>query len=232
MHVNRTTPARVARATWVAAIALTVLGPLHALARHATADGRADLDLPLTRLWAEPAAELLRPLLGWSDPDTVYLTYGKLWFPVLALATATAWLVYRYRRPRGFEAAAWWVALTGYVVITLSAFGDYWTPYLEESFLFLGVPGLLLTALASTALGITLLRRGFRPRSTGWLLAGFVPLFVAAVQVTSMGNALLVLVWAWALAGRRLLTGPAGTDTGAAATTDRAGTQPRAAELR
>ena len=43
----------IGRAAWVSAWATLALGQLHALARHATEDGRSDLDLPLTKVWAE-----------------------------------------------------------------------------------------------------------------------------------------------------------------------------------
>jgi hypothetical protein len=42
----------------------TVADQLHALARFRTGNGRYDLDLPLTRAWAEPATRALKPLLA------------------------------------------------------------------------------------------------------------------------------------------------------------------------
>lgn len=190
------------RAAVAAAVAGTAVAPVHALSRYATADGRADLDSPLVRWWAEPAAEWLAPLLTWSGPDTVYLTYGKLWLPVLALTTAAAVGVRRGRQPRGLERMAWPVALAGLVLLTASTFGTYWTPWLEHSFLFLGVPGLLVGLLGGSLLGVALLRRRFRPRATGWLLALWVPAFVGLSSVLAFGAGLLPMVWAWALAGR------------------------------
>ena len=44
------------RLAFLAACVGTVLGPLHALARFATSDGSGDLDSPLVRWWAVPAA--------------------------------------------------------------------------------------------------------------------------------------------------------------------------------
>jgi hypothetical protein len=194
----------IVRFTWVMAIVATVVGELHALARHATADGKADLDLPLTRAWAVPAARALRPLLDWSDPDTVYVTYGKIWLPVFAAFTACAFVVRAHRHPHGFEKWAWRVALAGYVIATLSVLGDYWTPWLDQSFVALTIPGLLLTLIGSTSLGIVLLRRGFRPRVSAWLLVLVIPLVFGIAQVTSLGNAILPVLWAWAIAGRRI----------------------------
>lgn len=194
----------IAKLALYTAIIGTVVGELHALARHATVDGQSDLELPLTEAWAVPAADALRPLLDWADPDTVYLTYGKIWLPVFVAFTLAALVVHQNRRPTGFEKWAWRVALSGYVIATASTFGDYYTPYLDESFLFLGVPGLMLTAVGSTLLGIALLKNRFRPRVTSLLLVGFIPLFIGIGMVTSLGNAVLPVIWAWVFAVRRV----------------------------
>jgi hypothetical protein len=60
------------------------------------------------------------------------------------------------------------------------------------------VPGLVLTMLGSTVLGITLLIRGSAPRLPALLLALVIPLAWLILQATSLGNAVLPL----------LLTGP------------------------
>jgi hypothetical protein len=192
----------VARFAWAMAWIATVVGELHALARHATEDGKADLNLPLTRAWAVPAADLLKPLLNWASPDTVYLTYGKIWLPVFLSFTLAAFVVHRRRRPVGFETWAWRITLTGYVIATLSVFGDYYTPWIDQSFLFLTLPGLLVSSVGSTMLGIALLRNHFQPRVTAWLLLLWIPLLFGITQITSMGNAVLPAIWAWAIAIR------------------------------
>jgi hypothetical protein len=192
----------VARFAWAMAWIATVVGELHALARHATEDGKADLDGPLTRAWAVPAADLLKPLLNWAAPDTVYLAYGKIWLPVFVSFTLAAFVVYRRRSPVGFEKWAWRITLTGYVMATLSVFGDYYTPWIDQSFLFLTIPGLLLSCVGSMVLGIALLRNHFRPRVTPWLLVLWFPLLFAITQITSLGNAVLPAIWAWAIAIR------------------------------
>ena len=69
-----------------------------------------------TRVWSDPARDLFRPLLDWASPDAVYLTYGKIWFPVFAAFTACAFVLYRRRRPVGFEKFAWRFALVGYIL--------------------------------------------------------------------------------------------------------------------
>jgi hypothetical protein len=95
------------------------------------------------------------------------------------------------------------MALVGYLLATCSVIGDYWTPWLDESFLFLGIPGVLVSISGSATLGIGLLRRRFRPAATGWLLALWLPLFLLLSSVIAMGAALLPMLWAWGLAGRQ-----------------------------
>lgn len=191
------------RTTWFMAFFATVFGQLHALSRHATADGKVDLELPMTKAWSEPASDALRPLLDWASPQTVYVTYGKFWLPAFVAATLCGFALYARRSPTRVEKWAWRVVLTGLVLATLSVVGDYFTPWLDQSFLFLGMPAVALLALGSTVLGVSLLKNSYRPRISGWLLAGFIPLFIAITQVTSMGSAFLPVIWALALAGRR-----------------------------
>ena len=138
----------IGRSAWVMAWVALVVGQLHALARHATSEGKDDLDLPLTRAWSVPASRALRPLLDWSDADTVYLTYGKLWLPVFVAFTLCAFVVRRHRSASGaLERRAWPTALTGYVVVTAGVFGAYYTPWLDQSFLFLVLPGLAISMI-------------------------------------------------------------------------------------
>jgi hypothetical protein len=187
-----------------------VVGQVHALARHATADGKEDLEYAWTAAWAEPAARALRPLLDWGDPDLVYVTYGKIWFPVFLAFTLAALVTYRLRRPVRFEKWVWRVALTGYVLASLATFLDYWTQWTGDyNVLFdvgwiVTIPGFLLTMLGSTALGVTLLVRGFRPRMPAALLALVVPLAFVILSVTSMGSAALPVMFAFGLLGRRI----------------------------
>ncbi len=188
-------------------------GQLHALARHNTVDGRGDLDLPLTAAWSDPARKALAPLLDWANPDVVYLTYGKLWFPVFVAFTLAALVVHRHRTAHGFEKWAWRIALTGYVWACVAVFGDYWLqwgahpaePLLTITFV-VGLPGLLLTVVGSSLLGIALLRRGFRPRASAWLLVLTFPLVFVIEMVTSMGSLALPVAFAFGIAGRRLQT--------------------------
>ena len=120
---------RIGRAAWVMAWVGLVVGQFHAMARHNTADGRSDLDSWTTRVWSDPARDFFSPLLDWASADTVYMTYGKIWFPVFAAFTACAFVLYQRRRPTGFEKFAWRFALVAYVWGVAAVFVTYWTQW-------------------------------------------------------------------------------------------------------
>lgn len=226
---------RVGRAAWVMAWVGLVLGQLHAMSRHATAEGREDLELPLTAAWSVPVSEFLSPLLEWGDPDLVYVTYGKIWLPVFVAFTLCALVVYRRRRPSGFEKWAWRVALTGYSLACLAVFLQYWTQWTGDyNVLFdvawmVTVPAMLVTMLGSTVLGVTLLARRFRPVSPAVLLTAAIPLAVGIVQVTSMGSAALPIMFAFGLLGRRIA---GGSDVRPSRATTPAAGRPESAPIR
>jgi hypothetical protein len=199
------TDQQVGRAAFVAAVAGTLLAPIHALSRFATAEGKEDLESGAVRAWAEPAAEALSPLLDWAGVDTVYTSYGKLWTPILLAALRCAFAVRRRRTPNGGEKWGWRLALTGLVGMTVGVTGSYWTPLLEE-FFAVTVPFMLIAMMGSTILGTSLLRRGFRPRATAVLLALWIPLFVLLSGVIAMGAGVLPVVWAFGIAGWGLST--------------------------
>jgi hypothetical protein len=201
-EITPTAARRISIAAWALAAFGTVAGELHALSRINSHP--EDLETPLTRAWAVPAMDALHPLLDWSDPRFVYWTYGKIWLPICLAFTAAAYLVYRRRRPQGGESVAWRVQLTAYALLTVSVTGDYYTPWTEQFFV-VGLVALAAIAFGGPVLGLMLLRKGFRPRSTAWLLTLFLPFFIAITEVTSMGNALLPLMWGWALAAHRVV---------------------------
>jgi hypothetical protein len=203
MQLSDKTVRVVGRAAWIGAWVGVALAPIHALSRFATDEGREDLE-STARMWAEPAAERLRPLLDWADPHTVYVTYGKGWLFLILAATICAYLVRRTRQPRGLERIAWPIALTGLTLETASVAGDYYTPWIDESFLFIGIPGMLISLIGSLLLGIALLRRRFRPHTTGWLLVLSFPLMMLLSELVAMGAASLPTLFAWGLAGRAM----------------------------
>lgn len=216
MFESQDSQRRIGRFAWVMAWVGLVVGQLHALSRHATVDGREDLELPLTAAWSEPASDLLSPLLTWADPNVVYVTYGKIWFPVFLAFTLCAFVVRRRRQPVGAEKWAWRVFLVGAVIGCIGVFLEYWTQWtgtidgqgleariFEYSFFF-ALAGLPLMVLGATALGIILLRKRVRPLLAPVLLAATIPLAVVIAQVTSMGNLLLPVMFAFGILGRHL----------------------------
>ncbi|TDO46151.1 hypothetical protein EV643_1113 [Kribbella sp. VKM Ac-2527] len=167
---------RLVRATaWVPTGTAVVLAPLHALARFATSDGKEDLDSGVVRFWAEPVARALRPLLDWSDTDTVYRAYGKAWPVLIAATIVSAVLVRGSRRPGRLERWGWRLTLPGLTLMALGLFGFFWIG-LDIAYLVAGLPGFLLAVAGSVLLGIALLRDGFRPWLVPALLLGWLPL--------------------------------------------------------
>jgi len=199
---------RIGRFAWVMAWFGLVMGQFHAMARHQTADGKGDLDSGLVRAWSDPARDLFSPLLDWGSPDTVYLTYGKLWLPVFVAFTLCAFVVRRRRSPVGVEKWAWRVVLVAYVGACCSVALEYWTQWgaMDEDFLDLvflaSLPFILLTMLASSFLGIVLLRRGLGLPAV--LLALTFPLVFVISSVTSLGNVVLPIAFAFGILGRRI----------------------------
>jgi hypothetical protein len=208
----------IGRFAWAMAWVGLVVGQLHALARVATRDGASDLDEGFMHLWAEPASTALAPLLDWSSPNVVYLTYGKIWFPVLLAATLAAFVVHRRRSVAGFRGAerwAWRLTLVALVLATVGCFAEYWTQWgsgnerlLEVVFVIL-IPALLLTMVGATFLGIVLVRRGLG--LPAWLLASAVPGLFVISEVTSLGSVFLPIAFAFGILGRRIAREPHST---------------------
>ena len=72
-------------------------------------------------------------------------------------------------------------------------------------FLALMVPGMLLSVIGSTMLGIALLRDHYVPRLTAWLLALAFPLMLVGSDVLGHNSlGMIPLFLAWAATGRHL----------------------------
>jgi hypothetical protein len=203
MDISTATARRISVLAWATAAGGTVLGQVHALAR-AQAHPEDFQESPLARAWGEPAMRALRPLLGWSDPTTVYLTWGKIWLPVCLGFTAAAYLVYRRRSPRGAERRLWQLTLGAYLTMAISVAGDYFTPWIDQMFV-VGIAAMLAIGLSGIPLGLLMLRHGFRPRTTAVLLMIFLPFLFAVTTITSLGSSLLPLMWGWALAAQAVV---------------------------
>jgi hypothetical protein len=204
MEISTAAARRISLLAWVTAAGGTVLGQVHALAR-AQAYPHDFEESPLARAWGEPAIRALRPLLDWSDPYTVYLAWGRVWLPVCLGFTAAAYLVYRRRRPRGAERRLWQLTLGAYLTMALSLAWDFFTPWLDQ-LLVVGIAAMVVVGFGGIALGVLMLRNGFRPRTTPVLLAIFVPFLFAVTTVTSQGSSLLPLMWGWAIAAQAVVS--------------------------
>ena len=200
----------IGRLAWAMAWVGLVAGQFHAMARHQTVDGKEDLQLWATRVWSDPGRKLFAPLLDWASPDVVYVTWGKIWLPVFVAMTLCAFVVHRRRRPIGFEKWAWRIALSGYVAACVSVAGEFWTSYgtyhaaIVDGVFPLTILAMLTTVIGSTMLGISLLRRGFRPRVAAVLLSLTVPGLVLISMVTSQGSVVLPIAFAFGILGRRI----------------------------
>jgi hypothetical protein len=193
---------RCGLAATVVAVLSLIMAPLNALARMRTDDGRSDLDNPLAHWWADPALRALDPIVGWGSPDTVYLTYGKFYVLALLAALACAFAV-RSLRPLGRFAERWgWrLTLTSYCLMSVSLFFTYWIANLDLVFLAVTIPALLLSTVGETMLGIGLIRSGFRPRLTPWVLVLSFPLSQALVMISTQALGMWPTMLAWGTAG-------------------------------
>jgi hypothetical protein len=186
------------------------VGVLHSLARFATDAGQQDVT-ELTRVWADPARRLLDPLLSFADVDHVYVVYGMLWGPLFLVALGCAIVAARVRRgiARAGERWAWRVYLAGFGLATVGVVAAYYGAWInpalvDGAFVALVVPGVLVTLMGGTWLGVVLLRRRYRPRITALLLALTVPLVMAISSVMSLGSAFIPMLLAWGFTGRAL----------------------------
>ncbi len=191
----------------IAAAAALLLSPLLALSYFATGEGAEELELGTVSAWSDPAGDLAGGLLTWASPDRVYATYVQafaLLFPAIFLC---ARVIRARRTPAGRnERWGWRIALTGYALagVGLVAASVALLPAEPDSaavnvvFLALMLPGMLVSVLGSTVLGIALLRDRYRPWLTAWLLMLAFPSMVVVPTIlghNSLGMLPLMLAW-------------------------------------
>jgi hypothetical protein len=196
----------------LAAAAAVLFSPLLALSYFATADGAEELEIGTVSAWADPARDVVGGLLTWASPDRVYSTYVQVFallFPAVFLC-ARAVRARRSVRGSRLERWGWRIALAGYglaAVGLVAAFlvllgGDPEAKALDPVFMALMFPGMLISIVGSTVLGIALLRAGYAPRLTAWLLALAIPLmFLASSGLGHNSLGMVPLFVAWAAAG-------------------------------
>ena len=202
--MRTTTLSRIAR---LAPLPVIAVEPFAAIAYHRTEDGAAEPQPPWVRAWTEPVQATFGGAFTWGPADTVYLTYGKVY--VVGLLGILCAVVALRRVDSSSSRLCRWApraALGAFGLTTAGVVGEYWTPWIDEAFMFLSVPGLLLVLLASPVLGTWLLRRRLGSRLGGWLVALALP---GVVGLTVLGGHLgFAVVWlsvSWALHGHALL---------------------------
>jgi len=207
-------PAAVRRcglAVVVVAIASIPLAPLNALARMQTESGRSDLENQLASWWAEPAMRTLSPwLLDFADTQTVYLTYGKFYLlavlAVLACAVAT-----RSRRPDDLgwvERWGWRLTIGSLGLMSVGHVCAYWLAFVDQGYVVI-LLGMLVGVFGNILLGIGLIRHGFRPRLSAWVILLDLPLSIALVSISTQALGMWPMMLAWGLIGWSLWRGGA-----------------------
>lgn len=199
----------------IAAIVWVLISPLLAMSYFAIDEGAEELEKGTVSAWADPGRDLVGGLLDWASADRVYATYLQaiaLLFPAVFLCARAV----RARRPadvRGSERWGWRIALFGYgltsVGLILAFFvvlsGSAESGAVNVIFLALLLPGMLISVIGSTVLGIALLRSGFAPKLTAWLLTLALPSMLVIPDVLGHNSlGLLPLVIAWGVAGWQL----------------------------
>jgi hypothetical protein len=208
----------------VAAITAVVIEPLLAVAYFDTVGGAEQLDVATVAAWAVPARDLLGGLVTWASSDVVYNTYTLILALMFPAVVATA-LVTRAQRPeprKRPERIGWRIALTGYALFgtgvlllaILLISGTASDPIIDAGFMGLMIPGMLLSMIGSTILGIVFLRTRHQPRLTAWLLAFSLPLLIVGSAVVGHnGFGILPLMIAWAATASRWRTADAAPPT-------------------
>jgi hypothetical protein len=196
----------------LAAVTAVLVAPLLAIAYFATAEGAGELAAGTVQAWAVPARDLAGGLVTFASAERVYATYTQLLalaFPAVVL-TAFATRGLRPSPRKRSERVGWGIALTGYslfgaglLVVSLGLLGgDTSVALVDAAFMAAMFPGLLLSLIGSTVLGVVFLRSGYRPRVTAWLLALALPLWlVGSVGLGHNGIGLVPQFIAWAATG-------------------------------
>jgi hypothetical protein len=199
----------------IAAAAAVVFAPLLGLSYFAIDEGAEELKTGTVSAWAEPARDLAGGLVTFASADRVYATYTQVFALLFPAVLLCAWAT---RRRRGksdarLERWGWRIALPGYALfgIGLTAVAimligaSASSSILDIAFMPFMLPGIFLSTIGSTVLGIGLLRSGYEPRATAWLLTLALPLWIAGSFVLGHNSIGLVpLFVAWAATGWKL----------------------------
>lgn len=189
-------------AAMVAGALGVLVSPLYSLAYFATDEVAPSAEPG----WAEPARDVLGPLLTFASPDDVYLTYGKLFLAIwLGMLAGLIGLHDRHagqggRLERwGFRASAF-----GLVLLVIGAFGAYWLGLVDAFFAGFIVPGLLLLVFGSPIFGLGTWRAGVALRIAAVLLVVGGPGIFVISEIATLGGGLVLLYLAWVVLGHQL----------------------------
>lgn len=189
---------RVLRAIGLLSIVACAVGvlysPFHAAAYLATQEGS---DPPLVP-WTDAFSAMAGGALDFGSADEVYLAYGKLaWIGVAGMLGAAVVLHQRQARAAvRTERVGFWILIGGLALLTGGSLGEYYTPFLDESFMFLSAPGMLLTLVGHVVFGLGTRKAAVAPKAAAWVfilapaiviamiaLFGHIPLALAPVLV-------------------------------------------------
>ena len=145
----------------------------------------------------------------------MYNTYTQAFAVLLPAVILCAWVTRAHRTGpmSGSERWGWRIALTGYALATI---GIVTVALVEINaspngsavgavFIALMVPGMLITAIGSTVLGIGLLRSDYTPKLTAWLLALAIPFQLLGTGVLGHNSiGMVALFAAWGVTGWHL----------------------------
>lgn len=182
--MSRVKHSALIRVSIFSAILLLITTPLHAVAYMRTPDGEAGaID------WTPVAYRALPWLWDWGERQSVYLTYGKV-TSVLLIGALLGLLALHWRQRRQearFERWSFRLFAAGYTLLGVGAITEYYTPFLEEAFMFIAIPGLLLTLVGGLVFGIASSRvKVISPPLALFLAFSFLP--GVPVLVTVLGH--------------------------------------------
>lgn len=195
------------RLTGLAAMVGGALGllnaPFYSLAYFATDEG----DAGAASWWAEPAQNLLEPLLTFASADVVRVTYGKVWLLVWAGMLAGLVGLHARHAGRGGRLERWGfrVSLAGLALLVIGAFVAFWLGRRGlDVGAFLVFPGLLLVVVGAPIFGLGTWRAGLAPRAGSLLLVVGGPAILVLSEVATLGGGLALVYLAWVILGHAL----------------------------
>lgn len=201
------------RGSGLVAITAGVLGLL-VLPLVTVAYARSDDGLGTEPAWGSAVRDLTGPLTDFAGADTVYSTYGKVYFLVLLGLLVGVLGLFRFRRRAmsGLERWGFRLSVVGLVLSLVGIITDY--TVFEDSvvenvgFVAGSLLGVLLLVAGSLLLGIAWLRAEGAPRLGAWLSLLALP-GIAMLGLLGFGNLpSMPIAWfciTWLALGRFLL---------------------------